>query len=93
MIEWLLIATAGKTLADLLLGLSLPLFSVLGVFLSTSNNNLFKAIGFSCGIISQPVWFYFAITTHNLGMFINGIFFTLLWVYRLEQMRRLRVAL
>lgn len=85
MIEWIEIATTGRTPVDFFMGLLLPMFSVLGVFLSTSRNEGISRLGFACGICSQPVWFYFAITSFNLGMFINSLFFTLLWIYRLMQ--------
>ncbi len=84
--EWLAIAYGNKSIWEFMAGMVLPVFSVMGVWLSTSPNPNTRRIGFGCGIVSQPFWFYAAINMYNLGVFINSIFFTLLWVARLIQM-------
>lgn len=85
MIEWLRISMVDQTVLDVVLGMLLPIFSVLGVFLSTSLNATVRRTGFVLGLLSQPVWFYFAISTYNVGMFINAMFFTGLWLFRFYQ--------
>jgi hypothetical protein len=86
--EWLAIAYGNKSFWEFAAGMVLPVFSVFGVWLSTSVKPTTRRIGFACGIVSQPFWFYAAINMYNLGVFINSIFFTLLWVARFIQMFR-----
>lgn len=80
--NWFLMATVGKTFWGFVAEMAIPVFSVGGVWLSTSHDPHIRKIGFGCGIVSQPFWFYAAITAINLGMLINAVFFTALWVWR-----------
>lgn len=79
---WLTAATVDQSPAVFFAGILLALLSVTGVLLSTSLKASIRIVGFCCGLLSQPIWFYIAIDTHNLGLFINSVFFTLLWAYR-----------
>lgn len=80
--NWILMSTAGQTSDTFVAGMLLPVFSVVGVLLSTSLHSRTRFAGFCCGLISQPVWFYVAVSAYSLGMFINSMFFTALWLYR-----------
>lgn len=80
-LHWLQLSTVGQTPAAFIAGMLLPIFSVVGVLLSTSLHRGARLTGFCCGLLSQPVWFYVAITACSLGMFINSMFFTALWLY------------
>ena len=84
--EWFVIATTNKTTLQMLADYALLIFSVGGVFLSTSPNPKIRFTGFLCGIISQPMWFIAAIKAHSLGILLNSLFFTLLWFYRARQL-------
>ncbi len=81
-IQWLAAATLNQTPEDFAAGIALALLSVTGVLLSTSLHPPIRITGFLCGLLSQPLWFYIAITSYNLGLFINSIFFTAMWFYR-----------
>lgn len=90
-INWFHLSTVGQSSDTFTAGMLLPVFSVVGVLLSTSLHQHTRFAGFCCGLISQPVWFYVAITAYSLGMFINSLFFTALWLYRfLPALRGLR---
>lgn len=79
---WLSAATISQTPTAFLTGIFLALFSVSSLLLSTSLIKTVRLAGFTCGLISQPFWFYTAIDSYNLGLFINSIFFSGMWIYR-----------
>lgn len=83
--DWLRQAVENKTAMDHLTNMVIPLFSMLGVFLSTSLSLTVRRFGFAIGLVSQPFWFYLAFASHSLGLVINSLFFTALWVYRCAQ--------
>lgn len=80
--EWLQAATLEQSLASFAAGMLLAVLSVTAVLLSTSKHSRIRFFGFTCGLLSQPIWFYIAIDSHNLGLFITSVFFTAMWLYR-----------
>lgn len=80
--QWLTAATFNQLPQDFVAGILLALLSVTSLLLSTSVYPAIRLTGFICGLLSQPLWFYIAIQTYNLGLFINSVFFTLMWLYR-----------
>lgn len=80
--QWLTAATLNQTPEGFAAGILLALLSVTSFLLSTSLHPPIRITGFLCGLLSQPLWFYIAITSHNLGLFINSMFFTAMWFYR-----------
>lgn len=88
-IDWLRHATENKAALDHLSNMVIPLFSFIGVYIGTSVKIGVRRFGFFLGLVSQPFWFYLAFTSFSLGLVVNSVFFTGLWVCRLVQANRI----
>jgi len=71
----------------ILCSLMLPIMSVGGVWLSTSKKYTTRYLGFISCLLSQVFWFYVAYYHKDLGLFINSVFFSMLWLYRIHEYR------
>jgi nicotinamide riboside transporter PnuC len=62
---------------DLISQIAIAVLGVLSIFLIAKK----KRIGFICGLVVQPFYFYTSLQNHQWGLFIATFFYTGSWIY------------
>jgi|GEM_PF-1621751 len=66
-------------MTDTIVQILIFIFSASAVFFVGSKRNELKRIGFICGILGQPLWFYTTFMNEQWGIFLLSFWYTFAW--------------